>query len=267
MQIWQAFFVSAELKESFMSGTIQYNTLFIISTVLRNKALVIILMDSQHYTCSTTEWLWQQHKKLDADDNWLTASIIKHRQSSGDDVNKAARLLSWAFERLYLYLSYHSDTERSSAWTWHHYSGPRWRGLLFRDHGFIQWPGGGLTYAPDLFPRAVPVKRDDGWNLSPTMTDRDTDRGPGDKHRDSSVWGRKEMTKFTMEYCCKSSFKCSRMGWSLHMAFWLLARNGHWTGNNGIMEGKKRFDTEGHCKGKLFLSCLNSELYHKRNWS
>lgn len=89
---------------------------------------------------------------LDSDDNWLTASVIMHGQSSGDDVDKAAQLLSWALERLYLYLPYRSDTERSSAWTWHHYSGPRWRGLLFGDRGFILRPGGGLTYAPDLFP-------------------------------------------------------------------------------------------------------------------
>lgn len=89
------------------------------------------------------------------------------------------------------------------------------------------------------FPWAVPAMRDDGWNLRPTMAGGDTDRRPGDKQRGSSASVRKEMTKITMEYCCKSSFKCGWMGWSLHMAFWLLASNGHWTGNNEII-GKKK---------------------------
>lgn len=65
---------------------------------------------------------------------------------------------------------------------------------------------------------------------------------------------------------CKSSFKCNRMGWSLHLAFWLPAWEWMFNWKQWDYEEKIYWDRR-TLKGKLFLSCLNSELYHERNWS
>lgn len=203
-----------------MSGTIQYNTLFINSIVLRNRALAIILTDSQRYTWHTTvimtaaqnAGLWWE--LIDSINYYAwTEQWRWHGQSCS-----ALELSSWAALSIFVLSLRHSaqfsmnmaslfrtQMERSFVWRPWVYPAAR-RGADLRS-----WP----------FPQAVPVTWDDGWNLRPTMAHGDTDRGPGDKQRGSSVSGRKEMTNFTMEYCCKSSFKCGWMGWSLHMAFWL----------------------------------------------
>lgn len=126
--------------------------------------------------------------------------------------------------------------------------------------------GGGLTYAPDLFPELylwsgmMAEIFGQQWQTETLTEDRETNRKP------HQCQVEKEMTKSTMEYSCKSSFKCGWMGWSLHVASWLLASNGHWTENNGIMGAKKiekkSLDMEWHYKDELFLSCLYCELYH-----
>lgn len=200
-------------------------------------------MDYQHYTCSTLLWLWRQHKKLHADDNWLTASIIKHGQSRGDDVDKAARHLSWALELPYLYLSYRSDTGFSSEWRWHHYSGPRWRGLLFGGCGFIPRPGGGLTYAPDLFPElylwsGMMAEIFGQQCHTETLTEDQETNAATHQRQAEKKWPDSQWNTAASHHLNVASIR-----WSLHVASWLLASNGYWTGNNGIIGGKKKVST------------------------